>query len=254
MPAYSTDGVTLQARPFRGTGRMVSFYTRERGLVEAAAQGIGKPGSSLAPAVELFTLSRLHFAEGRGADRLTQARVLEPFYALRTDLLRYACAACACELVLRTTEPGQLLPGLFDMLVAYLHAMTTTSSPRVLSWAFQLAYLRLSGLGPVLDRCVHCGAPVSGGWYSAPQGGLLCAQCAPGFEGGLVVSPGTVRSLEAMSRFRIDQLERLRLTHQVRGEVEALLSQHLRYHLDLSLRSEEFLRKVQVAGGGRNDQ
>jgi len=246
MPTYSADGVTLMARAFRGTGRMVSFYTRERGLVEAAAQGIGKPGSTLAPAVELFTLSRLHFAEGRGADRLIQARVIEPFYALRTDMARYACASAACELILRTTEPDQALPGLFEQLVAYLREMTVTRSPQVLSWAFQLAYLRVSGLGPVLERCVECGCELASGLYSAAQGGLLCAACGQDSKDGLPVSAGTVRSLEVMSRFRVEQLGRLRLTEPVKGEVEALLRAHIRYHLDLSLKSETFLHKLQA--------
>lgn len=254
MPTYSAEGVTLMARAFRGTGRMVTFYTRERGLVEAAAQGIGKPGGSLAPAVEPFTLSKLFFAEGRGADRLTQARVIEPFYPLRTDMLRYACASAACELILRTTEPDQTVPGLFDMLVTYLHEMTTSPSPQVLSWAFQLAYLRVSGLGPVLERCVECGCEVRAGRYSAARGGLVCPECAAGIEGGLPIGAGTLRSLEAIARFEVGRLGRLRLSEQVRREVEALLRSHIRYHLDLSLKSETFLRKLQAGGGGLDDQ
>ena len=256
MPTYSATGVTLVARAFRGTGRMVTFYTRERGLVEAAARGIGKPGSSLAPAVEPFTLSRLFFAEGRGADRLTQARVIEPFYPLRTDMLRYAYASAACELVLRTTEPDQVVPGLFDMLVTCLREMTTTASPQVLSWAFQLAYLQGSGLGPVLERCVECGCELTEGLYSANRGGLLCAECAAGIEGGLPVSAGTVRSLEAISRFEVGRLGRLRMTEQVRREIGALLSSHIRYHLDLSLKSESFLRRLRndAAGDDEDDQ
>ncbi|MFO8081999.1 MAG: DNA repair protein RecO, partial [Armatimonadota bacterium] len=123
LPTYAAEGVTLVARAFRGTGRMVNFYTRERGLVTAVAQGIGKPGSSLAPVVELFTHSKLHFAQGKGADRLTQARVIEPFYALRRDMTRYGYGAVACELIVRTTETGQIVPGLFEMLIGYLRAM-----------------------------------------------------------------------------------------------------------------------------------
>jgi len=243
---------------------MVTFYTRERGRVEAAAQGIGKPGSTLSAAVEPFTLSTLFLVEGRGADRLTQCRVIEPFYELRRDMMRYAYASAACELVLRTTEAGQVIPGLFDMLVTYLREMTVSASPQLLSWAFQLAYLRVSGLGPVLERCVECGRELSGGLYSAAQGGLLCGDCARGIEGGLELSAGAVRSLEAIGRFEVQHLGRLRLSEQIRGQIEALLRSHIRYHLDLSLKSEAFLRKLQgertssarteADGGGPDDQ
>lgn len=219
---------------------MVSFYTRERGLVEAAARGIGKPGSSLAPAVEVFTLSRLFLAEGRGADRLTQARVIEPFYELRRDMARYAAGAMACELVLRTTEREQVVPGLFEALVAYLRAMQSTGSPRLLSWAFELAYLEMSGLGPVLERCVVCDRPITGGFYVPAHGGLLCPDCAPPTGEGRSISRGAVRTIEAMREFDIDRLDRLRVADAIADEIGGLVRDHIRYHLDVSLKSEAF--------------
>lgn len=244
MPSYSVTGITLVARPFRGTGRMVSFLTREHGLVEAAAQGIGKPGSSLAPAVEPFTLSTLFLVRGRGADRLTQARVIEPFYDLRRNLARYAYAAAACELVLRTTEPGQPLPGLFEMLEGYLRAMVASDDPRLLSWAFELAYLEMSGLGPVVERCVACDAETAGGVYLASEGGVVCPACAPAGGSGLAISAGTVRSLAALRSFDLGRLGRLRLPEATQREIEALLSTHIRYHLDLSLKADRFVTEL----------
>lgn len=266
MPSYTATGITLVARPFRGTGRMVSFLTREHGLVEAAAQGIGKPGSSLAPAVEPFTLSTLFLVQGRGADRLTQARVIEPFYDLRRDLTRYAYAAAACELVVRTTEPGQPVPALFAMLEACLRAMVTAEDPRLLSWAFELAYLEMSGLAPVVERCVVCEAETAGGVYLASEGGLVCAACAPPGGGGLAISAGTVRSLAALRGFDLTRLGRLRLHKRTEEEIAALLSTHIRYHLDLSLKADRFVEELgrwrppgrrdeaEGAGGDRNDE
>lgn len=220
---------------------MVNFYTRERGLVTAAAQGIGKPGSSLAPVVELFTHSKLHFAQGKGADRLTQARVIEPFYALRRDMTRYGYAAVACELIVRTTETGQEVPGLFEMLIGYLHAMEATESPRVLSWAFELAYLELSGIAPVIDRCPSCGKATLGGAYVPAQGGTLCDDCAPEAERVVEISPGAARTIQAMRQFDLAALERLRLTETTRWQVKRLLRDHIRFHLDLNLKSEQFV-------------
>jgi len=243
-PTYTAEGVTLIAHAFRGTGRMVSFCTRERGLVQAVAQGIGKPGSSLAPAVELFTHSTLFLAESRGADRLTQCRVIEPFYALRRDMTRYGYAAIACELIVRTTETGQLVPGLFEMLVSYLRAMQTTEHPRVLSWAFELAYLELSGIGPVTDRCPACGADTLGGVYVPSQGGTLCADCAPGDPSAPAISPDTAHTIEAMRRFDPDAIERLQLAQPTRHQVQRLIRDHIRYHLDLNLKSEQFVESV----------
>ena len=244
MPTYTATGITLIARPFRGTGRMVTFYTRERGTVEAAAQGVGKPGSSLAAAVEPFAMSTLFLVAGRGAERLTQARVIESFYDLRRNMTRYAYAAAACELVLRTTEAGQVVPGLFEMLERYLRAMQTSDDPRLLSWAFELAWLEMSGLGPVVERCVACEAQILGGVYLVSEGGVVCADCAPPGGGGLAVSPGAARGLAALRAFDLDRLGRLRLPEATCDTIERLLSDHIRYHLDLSLKADRFVESL----------
>ncbi|MFO8079945.1 MAG: DNA repair protein RecO [Armatimonadota bacterium] len=269
LPTYAAEGVALVARAFRGTGRMVNFYTRERGLVTAVAQGIGKPGSSLAPVVEPFTYSKLHFAETKGADRLTQARVIEPFYSLRRNMSRFGFAAVACELIARTIETGQEVPGLFEMLIAYLHAMERTDSPRVLSWAFELAYLEMSGIAPVIDRCPACGSETLGGAYDPAHGGTLCAECAPDAGRVVEISPGAARTIEAMMQFDPAALERLRLTEATRHQVQRLIRDHIRYHLDLNLKSEQFVESIgrwrppprrrrpdveKDAGGGEDDE
>ena len=41
MPTYTATGITLLARKFRGSQRVVTFFTREQGKVEAVAAGIG---------------------------------------------------------------------------------------------------------------------------------------------------------------------------------------------------------------------
>ncbi len=76
MPTFKATGICLIVRKYRGTERIATFFTRERGKVEAVAKGVGKPGSSLAAVVEPLALSRLFFAEGRNLDRLTQAQVV----------------------------------------------------------------------------------------------------------------------------------------------------------------------------------
>lgn len=223
---------------------MVSFYTRERGLVEAAARGIGKPGSSLAAVVEPFALSKLFLAEGKGADRLTQAEPIESFYELRRDMTRYACAAAACELILRTTEPGQVVPGLFDTLVPYLRAMEATQRPQLLSWAFELAYLQMSGLAPVLDRCVICEAEIVGGTYIPAHGGLVCGDCSPDAGVGRQISPGAARTIVTMRRFQLDRLDRLGMPDDYAAQIAGLLRDHIRYHLDVSLKADGFVESL----------
>jgi DNA repair protein RecO (recombination protein O) len=248
MPTYTATGITLLARKFHGSRRVVTFYTREQGKVEAVAAGIGKPGSSLAGAVEAFTLARLFFAKGRNLDRLTQAQALEAFPRIPASLESYGYASWMAELTARATEPGQPSPDLFDFLLACLRALSTGVNGALVAAAYALALLELLGLSPVLEECARCGralqTPVC---YQAEAGGLVCPECGTA-GGGVPVSGGGRGLLHGLRRLPPERLGALKVRPEETREVLGLLRRHLGYHLGLTLKSEEFLRQVGAVG------
>jgi DNA repair protein RecO (recombination protein O) len=247
MPTYTATGITLLARKFRGSQRVVTFYTRERGKVEAVASGVGKPGSSLAGVVEPFSLARLFLTTGRDLDRLTQAQALEAFPQLTASLETYGYASWIAELTARATEPGQAAPDLFDYLLASLRALAAGLTGPLVAAGYALALLELLGLTPVLDACAGCGRELTGAvGYRAQAGGLLCAECRAA-GGALPVSAGARGLLHGLRRVPPERLGALQVRPEQAREVLGLLRKHLAYHLGLTLRSEEFLR--QLPGG-----
>jgi recombinational DNA repair protein (RecF pathway) len=55
------------------------------------------------------------------------------------------------------------------------------------------------------------------------------------------ISPGAARTIQAMREFDLARLERLRLTEPTRWQVQRLIRDHIRFHLDLNLKSEQFV-------------
>lgn len=245
MKSYTATGVTLIARKFRGSQRVVTFFTREHGKVEAVAAGIGKPGSSLAGAVEPFTLSRLFLITGRELDRLTQARVLEARPEISQNLSAFGYGTWMAELTARATESGQPASALFDYLWQSLKALARGTAGGVVASAYALALLETLGLAPVLDHCVTCGQPLpEQAWYNAAAGGLVCEGCRDAEGKPLRVSPAARGLLQGLRRVPPQRLHTLRVLDKETNEVLKLLRQHLAYHLGLTLKSESFLRQV----------
>ncbi|NPV46032.1 MAG: DNA repair protein RecO [Armatimonadetes bacterium] len=250
MPTYNATGITLGAHKYGDAARVVTFFTRERGKVEATARGIGKPGSKLAAAVEPFTLSRLQFAEGRDLDRLTQAEVLQGYVPLRQDMRRYAYGAALLELTALTTEPGQAVPDLFEALVAALAALAGATDLELIFWAYTLRLLQTQGNAPEIEHCVHCGARITGQvWHLAVEGGFVCRDCSPQSNGRAQVSGAAVGALRGLVTLPFDRLDRLSLSQGVRREVGRVIRAHLSYHVSGELRSLAFLDKVSRAKG-----
>lgn len=248
MPTYTATGITLLVRKFRGSQRVVTFFTREQGKVEAVAAGIGKPGSSLAGAVEPFTLSRLFLVRGRELDRLTQAQVREGFAQIATSLQAYGYASWMAELTARATEPGQPLADLFDYLLVSLRAVAAGVNSALVAASYGLALLDLLGLAPEMERCAGCGgeleSPVG---YQAQGGGLVCRQCVT-VGGGIPVGAGARGLLHGLRRVHPERLGVLKARPEEIQEALGLLRRHVAYHLGFALKSEGFLQQIGATG------
>lgn len=245
MASYGATGITLQARKYGDGGRVVCFYTAERGKVEAVARGIGKPGSKLAAACEPFTLSRLLLAEGRELHRLSQVEVVEAYLPLRADLIRYAYAAVLLELVQLTTEVGEPVAGLFADLQAGLAALAAGDDPEPVLWAFSLRLLSAHGTALEAACCVECGDKLgSQACYVPLQGGFICPHCSPQSAGRLQVGGACLAALSGLQQMPLDRLKRLRLEGATRREIGRVIRTHTQHYIGDRLRSLAFLDQM----------
>lgn len=254
MRSYNATGITLAAHKYGETGRVVHFFTAEYGKIEAIAQGVGKPGSKLAAAVEPLTISRLYFAKGRQLDRLTQAEVFEAFWPLRQDLKRLGYASVLLELTDLLTEMGAPVPGLFADLKAALETLTQGAEPEFVMGAYALRLLRAQGIAPELNSCVECGGPLFDEALYAPfSGGFICQSCSPETQGRMRVRAATIQALQNLSTISWESLFNLQLPQDSQREMAQILHSHLRFQLGVPLKSLKFLAQISYPpenGGG----
>ncbi len=245
MATYTAHVITLRATRIRDTEAVCRFCSAERGKIEATARGIGRPGSKLTPATELFVLSRAMFAEGRKLDHLTQCEVEEAFYPLRTDVRRMGCAAIAVELVDKTTEAGDPNAAVFELLRTTLSALCQAANPERVTWAFQAQYLTLMGVAPLMDACIGCGSTDEAELlaFSPALGGVLCRACA-GEDQHRAVCPGTRQTYSALLRLGPAGADRLGMEPRIARELAWLLDEHRQFHVDAEIKSAKFVARL----------
>ncbi len=248
VATYRVEAITLLARKYKGTGRVVVFFTRERGKVEAVAQGVGKPGSTLAPAVELFAHSQLLLAEGRQLDRLTQARVLESFEPLRRDPVRLGHAGYVCELFASATEPGEPIPEAFGDLLVFLRHLSAGEPVQAVTASVLWRFLGRMGVAPELEYCSRCGRQLEPGElvkFVPGDGAVACRDCVSVTQADTLTIEPAVRALAAgLARFPVDRVRRVRAPDEHWDRLLLLARLQIQFHLGLELKSAEFLRQL----------
>ncbi|GAC1565524.1 MAG: DNA repair protein RecO [Ktedonobacteraceae bacterium] len=218
--------------------------------------------------------SQLQLALGRNLDIVTQAEGRENFLHLRTDLWHMTCGFYLAELVDRFVEDHTPHYDIYALLLDTLRyldadanalqqqrAKATPLTPRqkeghtrLLLRYFELRLLVAIGYEPALTNCTHCASeilPQENG-FKASLGGILCPQCSRLWERRL--SLDALKALRYMQRSAWSDVARMRPPARLHTELEAVMYDLLRYHLERGLKSGIFLLVIEVGwgvGGGR---
>lgn len=170
--------LTLHRNDFREYDQVITFYTRERGKLEAVARGVKKSIARNSSALEEFCLLEAEFVPGRGLTYVTRAYVLESFAVIRERLEKILPASFALRLVATTVGLGEKDERLFSLLYSFLKFIAAVENPSpLLVEAFTLQLWKLLGFVPRLDGCVKCGSSLGQLYFDAAAGGLKCENC-----------------------------------------------------------------------------
>lgn len=243
---YRTEAIVLKRGDFFEADRLLTLYTPRLGKIRVIAKGARKPTSRKGGHVELFTHSQLLIAKGRNLDIVTQAETIHPFLPLREDLLRTTYAYYAAELVDMFTKEGVENKPLFDLLLNALGWIGEASDLELAMRFFELRLLGHVGYRPQLFRCVRCKAqiePVTN-LFSPDDGGVLCPQCGEAEPQAKAVSLKALKLLRFMQTRDYAVCQRLRISAEVREEVEGIIHDYIAYILERDLKSVDFLNRL----------
>jgi DNA repair protein RecO (recombination protein O) len=181
----STPAVVLQTYRYSETSKIVRLATRDLGVQSAIAKGVLRPKSPFGAALETLSegVAQLYHKETRELQTLAAFDVTGLRRGLARDLGCFAGAAALAEVMLKMA-PAAPLAVAYDTFVSALDALAQTDSTGADAVAVRWLWLLVGVLGfaPALDACVRDGTPVAGNGavaFSAADGGVLCARCAP---------------------------------------------------------------------------
>ncbi len=242
-----TIGIPIRVTDYSNSSQVVSLFTPDRGLVDGLAKGAHRLKNPFQGPFDLATLYEFRYLErANGLAILTDATVVDGFRALRRASWRYVATCHVIELLRVTGTHADEAFSLFDLVVATLERLESTSSDavEVELVRFDLRALRTLGLLPPVDACVLCGRawPESARrvFFSVENGGLVCRSCRARQAGirGRDLPGGAVRVLRDLSQSELApkiveilrepwRVHRESVTHTVRSVRTRLLEREL---------------------------
>ena len=252
MARITTIGISIQRIPFSETSQVVHFLTPDLGRVVCIAKGAYRDKNAFQGPLDLLVSSEITLTRRRGAAALlNRRRLLHHYPGIRRDPAAFARACLVGELLRRGLEEGQGGRGLFLRTTAALELLDAGGAEAgdlgVL--AFQAALLRLLGYGPVLDRCVECGARPGPGHRLAAypaSGGVVCRRCpARGAERVELSWEGAQWILEAAAAEPGGAAYPSPLPPEARGDLWAFFRCFFQYFLEKRIHSYAFIMALE---------
>ncbi len=188
MSLVSTPAIILSTVRYSESSKIVRLATRELGVQSAIAKGARRPRSRFGAALQVLSggQAQLYVRDHRELHTLAAFDLARLPVRLAEDLERYAAASVLAELMVRFA-PADAHAESFDALREALAALESVEPAEVRPLGVRTVWQLVSVLGfaPALDACVRDGAPLPAGAlaFSPPEGGALCARCAPS-DGG----------------------------------------------------------------------
>ncbi len=261
--SYSIEAIVLKRTDIGEADRILTLFTPSRGKMRAVAKGTRRPISKKAGHLELLNRSQLQIALGRNLDIVTQAEGRENFLHLRSELWHMTCGFYLVELVDRFVEDSTPHLDIYALLLEALRYLDADANAlqqqraqgtvlageqvdehgptRLLLRYFELHLLSSIGYEPALQNCAHCASelrPEENG-FRASLGGALCPQCSRFWERRL--SLNVLKVLRFLQRSKWIEASYLRLDAKLQAELEAVMHDLLRFHLERDLKSWSFL-------------
>lgn len=243
---YRTEAIVLRRTDFGEADRLLTVFTPHRGKLRLVAKGARKPTSRKSGHVELFSHGQFLVAVGRELDILTQAETLEPYLALREDLLRTTYAYYVAELAdAFAAEQDENRP-LFDLLKDAFGWLCTAEDLALVARYFELHLLGLVGYQPQLFICGMCKVQLKPeiNYLSAADGSVVCRQCGHDRMGTTEISVNALKVMRFLQTRQWETCRLLRLSSSSHAQVERAMNQYITYHLERKLKSVEFIHRL----------
>ena len=242
-----SEAIVLRTTLFSEADLIVTALTPDYGLMKAFAKSPRKTRSRFGSSFEPLTYCRIAFwgKEDAALPRLTQADIIKPFQSLRERIDCFLKVMEMAELTLSLLAEREAHRDIFHLFLSLLTVIERDGSGEeadsLTPLLYKIRFLDMAGYGPRLKGCARCGK--SGYDFYLADGSVLCGRCAKAMDAFMRLSPGVVKSYEALRTWDMARINRIKLSPGILSELSGMLDTHIRYTIARPLRTKSFEAK-----------
>jgi len=236
-----TDGIVLKNFSIGEADLIVTYLTRDSGVLKVFAKSPRKTKSRFGSSLEPLTYSKISFIgkEDANLPRLTQSDIVRPFHTLRENYLRFIDISDMIELNIKFLPERERHTEFFNLLLVTLFKLESDSSNLLYPLYYRIKFLEIAGCLPRLDTCGRCGKKTGGDYKNGTQenggnfhiahGSIICKKCSANLNSSIRVSTAALRFYMSLVKWHLPNISRINAPGYLLSEIRNVVNSHIKW-------------------------
>ncbi len=229
---YFTEAVVLKSIPYGEADLVVTYLTKNYGLLNLFAKSPRKIKSRFGSSLEPLTYSKISFI-GRqdNLQKIVQSDIIHSFQTIRDNYRLFLRIAETLRFLIQLLPKRESNNEIFYLLINTLLYLEKNIKPENYIFFFKVRVLSILGYLPDFKNCGVCRKKLKEEFYYS-SGFIICKKCSSSYHHlssalPIPISPGAIKLLNEISTWRLNFLERVRISNNLLEEMEKFLQSHI---------------------------
>ena len=211
MEEIKTQAIVLKAQDYKDSGKLLTIFSLEHGLMQAKINGVTKPKAKLAFAAQPFCFGE-YIITSKFTNTIINCTCIETFFELTQDFDKFVAGMGMLEICIYLVKAEDPCVELFLLLLKCLRLLNFSKAmPLAVLIKFTIEALSIGGFKLKLDACKKClDKNPTKVYFSFDNGGILCPFCAG--QDDLAITMGEWATLKIIDKTNLDNFENLKFT------------------------------------------
>lgn len=245
MQQITVTGIVISAMPIGEYDRRIVLVTKELGRVTAFVRNARRAKSRFAASTMPFSFGRFVLSEGRNSYSLAQTEITKYFSEAIKDFEKLSYGYYFLEIADYFCQEGLPAEETLKLIYLTMNALTNDKIPdRLVRYIYELRMLVINGEYPQVFSCALCKAEKGIEAFSYALEGVLCSKCVTHDFESIRLNSSTIYALQFIVCTPVERLYTFNVSEKVLYELEGIISDYFKKHVDRGFKSVQFLEKL----------
>lgn len=196
MALIKTKALVIKEFPLNDTDKMLTLISSDLGKISVSARNARKGGSRSSYGTLILTYGEYVLFRSKGSYSLNSCDIQAQYYELASDLVSFTHAAHMLDMAGDATRDPASASQVLHTLLYGLQSLKKGRNPLLVSSAFALKLMQLTGYPPHVTGCVYCNTrDMDEIRFSFKACGFICENCAKLDTNAQLIDIGVVKAI-----------------------------------------------------------